>query len=52
MMGRYPYFDAQPGKEDLEAMNNMMYETDIFHLKDREYNTFQEEKTTGYIFQE
>ncbi len=25
MMGRYPYFDAQPGKEDLEAMNNKMY---------------------------
>jgi len=39
MMGRYPYFDAQPDKEDLEAMNNMMYETDIFHLKDRDYNT-------------
>ncbi|KAA0130740.1 heme ABC transporter ATP-binding protein [Chryseobacterium sp. SN22] len=39
MMGRYPYFDAQPQKEDLEAMNNMMYETDVFHLKDREYNT-------------
>ncbi|MFP7657899.1 MULTISPECIES: heme ABC transporter ATP-binding protein [Chryseobacterium] len=39
MMGRYPYFDAQPRKEDLEAMNNMMYETDVFHLKDREYNT-------------
>jgi iron complex transport system ATP-binding protein len=39
MMGRYPYFDAQPGREDLEAMNHMMYETDIFHLKDRDYNT-------------
>ncbi|GAB0156785.1 heme ABC transporter ATP-binding protein [Chryseobacterium sp. Alg-005] len=39
MMGRYPYFDGQPGKEDHEAMNNMMYETDVFHLKDREYNT-------------
>lgn len=39
MMGRYPYFDAQPRKEDLEAMNNMMYETDVYHLKDREYNT-------------
>lgn len=39
MMGRYPYFDAQPGQEDHEAMNNMMYETDVFHLKDREYNT-------------
>ncbi|WP_299176567.1 heme ABC transporter ATP-binding protein [uncultured Chryseobacterium sp.] len=39
MMGRYPYFEAQPGREDLEAMNKMMYETDVFHLKDREYNT-------------
>ena len=39
MMGRYPYFDAQPKQEDHEAMNNMMYETDVFHLKDREYNT-------------
>ncbi|WP_294304229.1 heme ABC transporter ATP-binding protein [uncultured Chryseobacterium sp.] len=39
MMGRYPYFDAQPKREDHEAMNNMMYETDVFHLKDREYNT-------------
>lgn len=39
MMGRYPYFDSQPKKEDLEAMNNMMYQTDVYHLKDREYNT-------------
>ncbi len=39
MMGRYPYFDAQPAQEDYEAMNNMMYETDVFHLKEREYNT-------------
>lgn len=39
MMGRYPYFDAQPKKEDHEAMNKMMYETDVYHLKDREYNT-------------
>lgn len=39
MMGRYPYFDAQPGKEDTEAADGMMNETDIFHLKDREYNT-------------
>lgn len=39
MMGRYPYFDAQPAQEDYEAMNTMMYETDIFHLKNREYNT-------------
>ncbi|WEK70078.1 MAG: heme ABC transporter ATP-binding protein [Candidatus Chryseobacterium colombiense] len=39
MMGRYPYFDAQPKREDHEAMNHMMYETDVYHLKDREYNT-------------
>lgn len=39
MMGRYPYFDAQPGKEDTEAVEGMMKETDIFHLKSREYNT-------------
>lgn len=39
MMGRYPYFDSQPHKEDLEAMNKLMYETDVYHLKDREYNT-------------
>jgi len=39
MMGRYPYFDSQPRQEDHEAMNNMMYETDVYHLKDREYNT-------------
>jgi len=39
MMGRYPYFEAQPRQEDYEAINNMMYETDVYHLKDREYNT-------------
>lgn len=39
MMGRYPYFDSQPRQEDFEAMNKMMYETDVYHLKDREYNT-------------
>ncbi|MDH6253158.1 iron complex transport system ATP-binding protein [Chryseobacterium sp. H1D6B] len=39
MMGRYPYFDSQPKKEDLEAMNTMMYETDVYHLKERDYNT-------------
>ncbi|RNA62745.1 heme ABC transporter ATP-binding protein [Chryseobacterium nematophagum] len=39
MMGRYPYFDTQPRQEDHDAMNSMMDETDVFHLKDREYNT-------------
>ncbi|MDN5477093.1 MAG: heme ABC transporter ATP-binding protein [Chryseobacterium sp.] len=39
MMGRYPYFDSQPRKEDFEAMNTMMNETEVEHLKDREYNS-------------
>ena len=39
MMGRYPYFDAQPRQKDHDAMNSMMQETDVFHLKEREYNT-------------
>ncbi|MCS3532243.1 heme ABC transporter ATP-binding protein [Chryseobacterium sp. JUb7] len=39
MMGRYPYFDAQPRKEDFDAVNKRMHETEVFHLKDREYNT-------------
>jgi iron complex transport system ATP-binding protein len=39
MMGRYPYFDAQPKTEDHEDNERMMYETDILHLKEREYNT-------------
>lgn len=39
MMGRYPYFDSQPRKEDFEAVNKHLYETDVYHLKDRDYNT-------------
>lgn len=39
MMGRYPYFDAQPKEEDLQATDQMMHQTDVYHLKDREYNT-------------
>ncbi|RZJ43238.1 MAG: heme ABC transporter ATP-binding protein [Chryseobacterium sp.] len=39
MMGRYPYFDSQPRKEDFEAMNKHLYETDVYHLRDRDYNT-------------
>ncbi len=39
MMGRYPYFDSQPRKDDFEAMNKHMYETDVYHLKERDYNT-------------
>lgn len=39
MMGRYPYFDSKPKAEDLESVSKMMLETDITHLKEREYNT-------------
>lgn len=39
MMGRYPYFDGQPKEEDLQATDQMMHQTDVYHLKDREYNT-------------
>ncbi|SMC50331.1 heme ABC transporter ATP-binding protein [Moheibacter sediminis] len=39
MMGRYPYFNSTPRAEDLEAAENSMQETDILHLRDREYNT-------------
>ncbi|MDE5430825.1 heme ABC transporter ATP-binding protein [Elizabethkingia meningoseptica] len=39
MMGRYPYFDGHPGKDDQEAMSKMLLETDIVHLKDRDYNS-------------
>ena len=39
MMGRYPYFDSQPRKEDFDAMDKHMKETDVYHLKDRDYNT-------------
>ncbi|CAD7796943.1 Hemin import ATP-binding protein HmuV [Chryseobacterium aquaeductus] len=39
MMGRYPYFDSQPQKKDFEAMNKHLCETEIYHLKERDYNT-------------
>ena len=39
MMGRYPYFNSQPSTEDYGAASKMMYETDIYHLKDRDYST-------------
>lgn len=39
MMGRYPYFDAQPKEEDIQATDEMMHQTDVYHLKEREYNT-------------
>lgn len=39
MMGRYPYFDSQPKNEDIGAVHKMMAETEIIHLKNRDYNT-------------
>lgn len=39
LMGRYPYFNATPNQEDLQAIEDSMKETDILHLKEREYNT-------------
>jgi len=39
MMGRYPYFSSTPQTADLEAAENSMEETDILHLKSREYNS-------------
>lgn len=38
LMGRYPYFNSKPDKNDLEAVNTAMDETDITALKDRDYN--------------
>lgn len=39
MMGRYPYFDAQPHQEDYEATKLLMQETEISHLQERDYNS-------------
>lgn len=39
MMGRYPYFNSTPKPEDIAAIESSMQETDILHLKDREYNS-------------
>lgn len=39
VMGRYPYFNAIPTQADYEAVTKALEETDIYHLKDRDYNT-------------
>lgn len=39
IMGRYPYFDNNPNESDLIAVENAMQQTDVFHLKERDYNT-------------
>lgn len=39
MMGRYPYFNANPTDIDKKAVQKMMKEVDIYHLENRNYNT-------------
>lgn len=39
MMGRYPYFNSTPSQIDFIAVEDSMKETDVTHLKEREYNT-------------
>lgn len=37
-MGRYPYFNNTPNKEDLDVVNNNILKTDIIELKDEPYD--------------
>jgi len=39
LMGRYPYFDGNPSEIDLQAVEVAMKQTDVFHLKNRDYNS-------------
>jgi iron complex transport system ATP-binding protein len=39
MMGRYPYFNSMPRKEDHEAAFAAMEATDVAQLKERDYNS-------------
>jgi len=39
MMGRYPYFQSRPGAFDRQVVEEMMQQTDIFSLKERDYNS-------------
>lgn len=38
LMGRYPYFDSNPSKEDQQAIEDTMTQTDVFSLQNRAYN--------------
>jgi len=38
LMGRYPYFNSSPGREDLAVVADMMKETEVLHLAERAYN--------------
>lgn len=39
MMGRYPYFEHTPNKQDYEAVTEAMKATDVLPFKNREYNS-------------
>lgn len=39
MMGRYPHFSQHPAPEDITIVHQVMEETGISHLADRDYNT-------------
>lgn len=39
LMGRYPYFDTVPHAADWEKVDRAMKTTEVFHLKNRNYNS-------------
>lgn len=39
LMGRYPYFDSIPKASDLNAIEETMRDSEVWELKDRDYNT-------------
>lgn len=39
LMGRYPYFDSIPSKEDWDIINLAMKNTDVYSLRNRYYNS-------------
>lgn len=39
LMGRYPYFNASPSREDIEAVHEAMGKVDVVALATRDYNT-------------
>ena len=39
LMGRYPYYNASPNRDDFQAIEASMQETDVLHLQEREYNS-------------
>ncbi|MFA5573996.1 MAG: heme ABC transporter ATP-binding protein [Brumimicrobium sp.] len=39
LMGRYPYFDSLPRDKDWKIVEEAMRETEVFHLKEQNYNS-------------